>query len=78
MSSNGPHDGDPLATKNAGYDLRLVPAVINGSIGALLYMDDMDGEIDHTLSMAIDGDKIAAIYLVRNPDKLRHVPVARQ
>jgi len=36
----------------------------------------MDGEIDHTLSMAIDGDKIAAIYLVRNPDKLRHVPVA--
>jgi RNA polymerase sigma-70 factor (ECF subfamily) len=64
-----------LAAKNAGHDLRLVPAMINGSLGALLYMD---GEIDHTLSMAIDGDKIAAIYLVRNPDKLRHVPVAGQ
>jgi RNA polymerase sigma-70 factor (ECF subfamily) len=64
-----------LATKNAGRDLRLVPSVINGSIGALLYLD---GEIDHTLSMAIDGDRIAAIYLVRNPDKLRHVAVARQ
>jgi RNA polymerase sigma-70 factor (ECF subfamily) len=64
-----------LAAKNAGHDLRLVPAMSNGSLGALLYMD---GEIDHTLSMAIDGDKIAAIYLVRNPDKLRHVPVAGQ
>jgi RNA polymerase sigma-70 factor (ECF subfamily) len=52
-----------------------VPSVINGSIGVLLYLD---GEIDHTLSMAIDGDRIAAIYLVRNPDKLRHVAVARQ
>ena len=27
-------------------------------------------------SMAIDGDKIAAIYIVRNPDKLRHAPHA--
>jgi RNA polymerase sigma-70 factor (ECF subfamily) len=34
----------------------------------------MDGEIDHTLSIAIDGEKIAAIYMVRNPDKLRHAP----
>jgi RNA polymerase sigma-70 factor (ECF subfamily) len=62
-----------LASKNAGHDLRIVPATINGSIGALLYMD---GELDHTFSMAIDGDKIAAIYLVRNPDKLRHAPPA--
>ena len=64
-----------LAAKNAGRDIRIVPTVVNGSIGALLYMD---GEIDHTLSMAIDGEKIAAIYLVRNPDKLRHVSVASQ
>ena len=34
----------------------------------------MDGELDHTLSMAIAGDRIAAIYIVRNPEKLRHVP----
>jgi hypothetical protein len=33
-------------------------------------------KIDHTLSLAIDGEKIAAIYLVRNPDKLRHAPDA--
>jgi RNA polymerase sigma-70 factor, ECF subfamily len=60
-----------IAGKNAGADLRMVPMLINGIAGALLYMD---GEIDSTLSMAIDGDRIAAIYLVRNPDKLRHAP----
>jgi RNA polymerase sigma-70 factor, ECF subfamily len=60
-----------LAAKNAGHDLRIVPTMINGSIGALLYLD---GELDHTFSMAIDGERIAALYLVRNPDKLRHAP----
>jgi RNA polymerase sigma-70 factor, ECF subfamily len=60
-----------IAGKNAGADIRIVPMQINGRAGALIYLD---GEIDHTLSMAIDGDKIAAIYLVRNPDKLRHAP----
>jgi RNA polymerase sigma-70 factor (ECF subfamily) len=62
-----------ITGKNAGHDIRVVPVLINGRAGALLYMD---GEIDHTLSMAIDGEKIAAIYLVRNPDKLRHAPGA--
>jgi RNA polymerase sigma-70 factor (ECF subfamily) len=60
-----------IAAKNAGHDIRIEPAVINGAFGALLYLD---GELDHTMSMAIDGDKIAAIYIVRNPDKLRHAP----
>jgi RNA polymerase sigma-70 factor (ECF subfamily) len=44
-----------------------------GAFDALLYLD---GELDHTMSVAIDGDKIAAIYIVRNPDKLRHPPAA--
>jgi hypothetical protein len=26
--------------------------------------------------MAIDGEEIAAIYILRNPDKLRHAPNA--
>jgi RNA polymerase sigma-70 factor, ECF subfamily len=60
-----------LAGKIAGQDVRIEPAVINGAVGALLYLD---GELDHTMSMAIDGEKIAAIYIVRNPDKLRHLP----
>jgi RNA polymerase sigma-70 factor, ECF subfamily len=62
-----------IAAKNAGHDIRIEPAVINGAVGALLYLD---GELDHTMSMAIDGEKIAAIYIVRNPDKLRHLQPA--
>jgi RNA polymerase sigma-70 factor (ECF subfamily) len=62
-----------LAAKTAGHDVRIEPATINGAVGALLYLD---GELDLTLSMAIDGKKIAAIYIVRNPDKLRHLPAA--
>ena len=60
-----------IAAKNAGHDMRIEPAMINGAVGALLYLD---GELDNTMSMAIDGEKIAAIYIVRNPDKLRHAP----
>jgi len=59
-----------LAAKNAGHEIRVEPTMINGAIGALLYLD---GELDHTMSMAISGEKIAAIYIVRNPDKLRHL-----
>lgn len=59
-----------IAGKNADRDIRLVPTTINGSAGALVYMD---GEIDHALSLAVEGERITAIYLVRNPDKLRHI-----
>ncbi|WP_371419318.1 RNA polymerase sigma factor SigJ [Bradyrhizobium sp. CCBAU 051011] len=62
-----------LAGKIAGQDFRIEPAAINGAAGALLFLD---GELDLTLSMAISGEKIAAIYVVRNPDKLRHLPPA--
>jgi RNA polymerase sigma-70 factor (ECF subfamily) len=64
-----------LAAKNADRHTRIEPAMINGTVGALLYMD---GEVDHSLSMAIDGERIAAIYIVRNPDKLRGVPALTQ
>jgi RNA polymerase sigma-70 factor (ECF subfamily) len=60
-----------LAAKNADRDVHIEPTLINGTVGALIYMD---AEVDHSVSMAIDGDRIAAIYIVRNPDKLRHVP----
>jgi RNA polymerase sigma-70 factor, ECF subfamily len=61
-----------LGGKNAGRDIRITPVMINGAAGVLVHMD---GEIDHTLNMAIDEEKIAAIYIVRNPDKLRHAPL---
>jgi RNA polymerase sigma-70 factor (ECF subfamily) len=60
-----------LAAKNTDRNVRIEPTVINGILGALIYID---GEVDHSVSMAIDGERIAAIYIVRNPDKLRHVP----
>lgn len=60
-----------LAAKNADRNVRIEPAVINGILGALIYID---GKVDHSVSMAIDGERIAAIYIVRNPNKLRHVP----
>jgi len=60
-----------LAAKNADHVIRVEPAMINGAIGALLYLD---GELDSTMSMAIETNRIAAIYIVRNPDKLRHAP----
>jgi RNA polymerase sigma-70 factor (ECF subfamily) len=63
-----------IAGKNPGREIRIAPMLINGSAGVLIYMD---GEIDHALSMAIDGEKIAALYIVRNPDKLRHAPETR-
>jgi len=59
-----------IAGKNAGRAIRLVPTMINGTAGAIVYMDD---EIDHALSLAVEGEKITTVYLVRNPDKLRHV-----
>ena len=60
-----------VAGKAAEHDIRIEAAVINGSLGALLYLD---GEVDHSLSIGIDDEKIAAIYLVRKPDKLRYAP----
>src|SRR5579863_2856338 len=39
-----------LAAKGgAGHDIRIEPAMINGSVGALLYLD---GELDHTISIS--------------------------
>jgi RNA polymerase sigma-70 factor, ECF subfamily len=64
-----------LASKNAGRAISIRPTMINGTVGALVYAD---GELDHSLSVAIDGDRIAAIYIVRNPDKLRHAPASAQ
>ena len=61
-----------LAKKKAGREISIRPTMINGTVGALVYAA---GELDHSLSVAIDGGRIAAIYIVRNPDKLRRAPV---
>ena len=51
-----------------GIELSIEPATINGALGLFVYLN---GALDQTLSIAIDGNRIAAIYGVRNPEKLR-------
>lgn len=48
-------------------------ATINGEPGLLRYVD---GVLESAQAFAIDGDRIAAIYTVRNPDKLARIAAA--
>jgi RNA polymerase sigma-70 factor (ECF subfamily) len=60
-----------IARKNSALlAVQARPAVINGSAGFVLHEDD--GSID-TMSIEVRDGRIAAIYLVRNPEKLQHV-----
>lgn len=45
-------------------------AIVDGLPGLIAVQD---GEVMHTMAFEIDDGKITAIYIVRNPDKLRHV-----
>lgn len=47
---------------------RVVP--VNGSTGAVMFVD---GELDRVMTVEFAGERISAIYIVRNPEKLRHV-----
>jgi RNA polymerase sigma-70 factor, ECF subfamily len=46
------------------------PAEVNGQAGALVFID---GRLDRAIACDLDGERIRAIYLVRNPEKLRHL-----
>lgn len=47
---------------------------INGEPGLWLERDDGTPYAAISLGFTPDGARIAAIYVVRNPDKLRHPP----
>jgi len=51
-------------------DWRIQPAQINGAPGLMLR--EPDGATQ-TIAFDIDGGRIAAIYIVLNPEKLRHI-----
>ena len=57
-----------FATRPPGAAGRAV--LVNGLPGVLVYFD---GELDQVQSVAVEGDKIIAIYVVRNPEKLAHI-----
>ena len=42
-------------------------ALINGEPGLLRYVD---GRIESAQALVTDGERIVAIYVIRNPDKL--------
>jgi len=56
-------------------DFTLRFATINGLPGIIV--DSPAGAVQ-TSAFEIDGDAIRALYVVRNPDKLRHLPAAPQ
>jgi RNA polymerase sigma-70 factor, ECF subfamily len=64
--------GGIMAKRGLPAPADLVPATLNGLPGFLLRMP----EGVETIALQIDGDAIAAIYTVRNPDKLRHLQPA--
>ena len=45
-------------------------AIVDGLPGLVVVQN---GEVMHTMALEIDDGRITAIYVVRNPDKLRHV-----
>lgn len=56
---------------------RLVPAQVNGLPGCLIFDDAQGGELVQTIALAPSADhpgRIGALYIQRNPDKLRRLP----
>ena len=48
----------------------IVPRIINGSLGYVVYVGDKALQANH---FEFDGDRIVAVHIVRNPDKLQHL-----
>lgn len=63
------HRGLAVLFRKYGSDL-VRTTTINGLPGFVTR--EADGELQ-TTALEIDGDRIVAIYIVRNPDKLRHL-----
>lgn len=74
--AGGLHGGDRVTNLYWAHALRLGPrlqyriATINGEPGLLRYID---GELESANAVVTDGERILAIYAVRNPDKLANV-----
>lgn len=62
--------------RKAPPTMRFEPALVNGAPGFII----SDGEtVVQTLALEVAAnDRIAVIYVTRNPDKLRAVPIARK
>jgi RNA polymerase sigma-70 factor (ECF subfamily) len=56
--------------KAGGVELGWRQETVDGLPGIVVIEN---GEVQHTMAFEIDDGRITAIYIVRNPDKLRHV-----
>ncbi len=56
--------------RKAPPSLRLHPCWVNGQPGVWL---EVNGVVDGVMTWDIDADRIAAIRIIRNPDKLQHL-----
>jgi RNA polymerase sigma-70 factor (ECF subfamily) len=57
-------------TRRHGEGMTAEPAVINGDPGVIIRVH---GDIDLVAAFEVEEDRVAAIWLVRNPEKLEHV-----
>ena len=58
-----------LTRRHAGR-LAARPASVNGDVGSVV---SLDGTVDLVTAFEVEGDRVTAIRMVRNPDKLAHV-----
>ncbi len=58
--------------RKASATLRVRPALVNGTAG-FVFLEA--GRVIQTLALEIAGERIAALYVTRNPDKLVAVPL---
>ncbi len=58
-----------LARRSTGT-VSVAPAIINGDPGVVV---SLDGVIDFVAAFEIEAEQVAAIWIIRNPDKLEHV-----
>jgi RNA polymerase sigma-70 factor (ECF subfamily) len=49
---------------------QVAPVTVNGDPGIIL---TLNGEVDFVAAFEVDGERVSAIWLVRNPDKLENL-----
>jgi RNA polymerase sigma-70 factor (ECF subfamily) len=55
-------------------DVVYLPATVNGEPGLLRYVE---GKLESAQSFVVDDDRIVAVFIMRNPDKLAALPQTR-
>jgi RNA polymerase sigma-70 factor (ECF subfamily) len=58
-------------SRRAYLRAQVEPSTINGDPGLIV---SVDGAVDFAAAFEVEDDRVAAIWLVRNPDKLEHLP----